>query len=176
MTDVKIDAFENRDFKFPETNWSDVEDRPDFGVLNRLESELGFKISGLGVQENKSREERFVPKTIKQKKKKRKIKRKANREKSNKFFQTFVSDENVDVITDLVKKSARYSSSSESEKEEVKEGKRRIRKTWKLRLRENLTKKKNKKSKIKSASSFSTEVEDDPIKEEEISSDEFVPS
>jgi len=152
-----------------------VEGKPDSGVLQRLESELGFRISGLDAQENNFKEERLVS-MIKQKKKKKKRKRDSNREKSktgNQFLQKFVSDDTVDAIKDLEKKSSRFSySSSESEKEEVKEGKRRIKKTWKLRLRENLTKKKKKR---KSASSCSTERED-PIKEEEISSDDFVPS
>jgi hypothetical protein len=175
MSDVNIDAFANRNFTFPEVNQFDVEGKPDYGVLQRLESELGFRISGLDVQENNFKEERLVS-TVKQKKKKKKRKRDPNREKSktgNQFLQKFVSDDTVDAIKDLEKKSSRFSySSSESEKEEVKEGKRRIKKTWKLRLRENLTKKKKKR---KSASSCSTERED-PIKEEEISSDDFVPS
>ena len=67
MSDVNIDAFANRNFTFPEVNQFDGEGKPDSGVLQRLESELGFRISGLDAQENNLKEADYLGYELKSK-------------------------------------------------------------------------------------------------------------
>ena len=185
LTQTNVDAFADRALSVPEKNRFDGPDqyRPDSDILKRLTSELGFEMSGNDEEKEKienglaysvcksssNANNKLLQETNSLKHKKKKLKSVASRRKFR-LVQNFVPDEKVEVIKDLAKPVFDSSSDSEVQCPKAK-GKRKRKKTWKLRLKESSRKAK------KMVSDFSDFSSPEPIKEEEeLSSDEYVPT
>ena len=182
LSQTNVDAFAVRSLSLPEKNRYHDLDRPDPNILKRLACELGFEISdtdeqkenvenGLAYSDLKLNDKIVQQTDSRKPKKKKKLKSVANRIKL-KLVQNFVPDDNVELIKDLTKPV--MDSSSESEEStataQTSKGKRKRKMTWKLRVKE-----KSKKTK-KIESDFSDSSPEPVKEEEEVSSDEYVPT